>query len=90
MAVGKRYDTSEPLTEHDIAERLEKAMLRVWRIMLDARQVEGQVGTYDSLMEADKGSRYLTNVPEALMWEMQRWGIEPHCASSEQETNGTD
>ena len=85
MSVGKRYNTTEPLTEHDVADRLEKAMLRVWRIMVDARQMEGEVGTYPNLMDAVKSSRYLTNVPMALMWELERWGYFPQCASKEQE-----
>lgn len=32
MSVGKRSTKTEPLTEHDVAERFSRALLRVWRI----------------------------------------------------------
>lgn len=70
MSAGKRLSTDEPLTEHDIAERLDKAALRVWQIMLDARQIEG-------LMEQVKHSRYCTNVLGELVEELRRWGVRP-------------
>lgn len=70
MAVGKRSSTSDPLTEHDVADRLDKAGLRVLRIMMDVRQIPGA-------QEAVKSSRYLTNVLNALAWELQEWGFTP-------------
>lgn len=71
MAAGKRLSTDEPLTEHDVAERLDRAALRLVRIMMDVRQTPG-------LFEAVKGSRYLTcGLLEGLAAELQAWGVEP-------------
>lgn len=69
MPAGKRLRTSDPLTEHDVADRLDKAALRLLQILMDARQL--------GLMEQVKHSRYLTNVPGLLAAELARWGIEP-------------
>lgn len=69
MAVGKRLSTDEPLTEHDVADRLDKAALRLLRIMWDARQL--------GMVEAVSNSRYFTNVTGALRAELDEWGIEP-------------
>jgi hypothetical protein len=66
---GKRLRTSDPLTEHDVADRLDKAALRAVRIMTDARQ-QGYAG-------AVKHSRYLTNVLGILAAELQLWGVRP-------------
>jgi hypothetical protein len=66
---GKRLSTADPLTEHDVAERLDKAALRVTRIMSDARQ-QGYAG-------AAKRSRYLTNVLGILAAELKLWGVQP-------------
>lgn len=67
MAAGKRYDTSEPLTEHDVAERLDKAILRTLRIMMDARQISPE------FFSAVKGSRYHTNLLDMLIEEALLW-----------------
>lgn len=67
----KRTDTDQPLTADDVAERLDKAMLRVVRIMYDTRQMPGD------LMEQVKASRYRTNIGNMLAAELATWGIEP-------------
>ena len=72
MSAGKRLSLDEPLTEHDVAERLNRAALRVVRIMADARQ--------QGYMEPVKHSRYLTNVLSMLMAELQLWNIEPQAS----------
>lgn len=69
MAAGKRLSTDQPLTEHDIADRLDRAALRLLRIMWDARQL--------GLMDPVRGSRYFTNVCGALQAELEAWGVEP-------------
>ncbi len=70
MAMGKRTSADQPLTEHDIAARLDRAAMRVLRILMDARQIDG-------LMDAIKGSRYLTNTLNGLAAELQAWDVEP-------------
>jgi hypothetical protein len=70
VSAGKRLSTSEPLTEHDVAERLDKAAFRVLRILMDVRQTPG-------LLEGVKHSRYTTNVLNLLAAELQEWGVEP-------------
>ena len=72
MSAGKRLSLDEPLTEHDVAERLNRAALRVVRIMTDARQ--------QGYMEPVKHSRYLTNILSMLMAELQLWDIEPQAS----------
>ena len=52
MSAGKRLSTDEPLTEHDVAERLTSALLRVTRILED-------IVADPSLHQAVQGSRYL-------------------------------
>lgn len=70
VSLGKRLSTSEPLTEHDIAERLDKAVLRVIRIMADARQL--------GFHEPVRDSRYMTvNSLGILRAELDLWGVEP-------------
>jgi hypothetical protein len=76
---GKRLRTSDPLTEHDVAERLDRAALRTARIMTDIRQ-QGFTGPV-------KRSRYLTNALSILAAELQLWGIEPQ-EGWEEETRG--
>lgn len=67
MAAGKRLYTSDPLNEHDVAERLDKAALRALRILMEVRQTEG-------LFEAVRESRYHTNVVEMLGKEIaEHW-----------------
>jgi hypothetical protein len=68
MTAGKRLSTGDPLTEHDVAERLDKAILRVIRIMSDARQ--------QGYMDQVKNSRYLTNTPGMLAAELELWGAQ--------------
>ena len=65
MAGGKRSSTDEPLTEHDVAERLDKAVMRTLEILMDARQM--------GIMAEVKSSRYHTNAMELLAGEMERW-----------------
>lgn len=67
-SVGKRTDREQPLTEHDVADRLDKAALRVLRIMMDARQL--------GLMKDIKLSRYLTNALSALRAELDLWEVD--------------
>jgi hypothetical protein len=67
VAAGKRLSTDEPLTEHDVADRLDKAALRTLRIMMDARQISPE------FFEAVKGSRYQTNVILMLRDEINLW-----------------
>lgn len=70
MSVGKRLSTDEPLTEHDIAARLDRAVERVWRIMLDARQI--------GLAQQVKHSRYLTYPTLGILRaELDAWGVTP-------------
>ena len=57
MAPGKRSGTPAPLTEHDVADRLDKTCLRLWRILLDVEQMGPE------FKEAVRTSRYLTNCP---------------------------
>lgn len=65
-AVGKRRSPDEPLTEHDVAERLSKAALRTWRILSEARQL--------GLMDQVKHSRYLPGGElRALREELDLW-----------------
>jgi hypothetical protein len=69
MPPGKRLSAGDPLTEHDVAERIDRAALRLLRIMGDIRQQGG--------MEAVRHSRYLTNVLGMLAAELTLWGVEP-------------
>jgi hypothetical protein len=69
MSAGKRLGTNEPLTEHDVAERLDRAVIRTVRILMDARQV--------GMMDQVKHSRYLTNSLGILAAELRAWGVEP-------------
>jgi hypothetical protein len=67
MAVGKRLSTDEPLTEHDLAERLDRAALRVWRIL----QAAEDLGLQDQV----RSSRYLSNSVMALRAKLEAWDI---------------
>lgn len=72
-APGKRLNTDEPLTEHDVAERLAKSVERTLRILMDVRQSPG-----DLFLDV-KTSRYLPGgLLEALAAELRAWGVEPH------------
>lgn len=67
--MGKRLSKDEPLTEHDVAERLSRAALRVTNILMSVRQEP-------ALMEEVKHSRYLLGgMLEALADELKEWGI---------------
>lgn len=69
MSVGKRTSTEQPLTEHDVAERLGKSLLRTLRIMQEARSL--------GLMPGVQSSRYYpTGLPEMLAEELREWGVE--------------
>lgn len=68
-AVGKRTSTDQPLTEHDVAERLDKAAMRVLKILVEVREMD--------ILPLVKSSRYLTNSLNALAAELQAWDIEP-------------
>lgn len=66
MAVGKRHSTSEPLTEHDVAERLTRSMLRTLNLLEETRQL--------NLMEEVQSSRYFH--PELIPYlekELEAW-----------------
>lgn len=72
MAVGKRLSTDEPLTEHDVADRIDKAASRLLRIFWDVRQIGGD------LAPAVVRSRYLTaGCLDELAAELRRWGADP-------------
>lgn len=73
MAVGKRSSKDEPLTEHDVADRLDKAAFRVLRIMMDAREI--------GVMDEVKRSRYFLNTLDLLADEMAEWGFVPPAPS---------
>lgn len=83
MALGKRTSTDDPLTEHDVAERLDHAAVRTLRILMDVRQTEG-------LYEAVRGSRYLTNSLNALAAELVTWEIEPEDLREERSLTHTE
>jgi hypothetical protein len=69
MASGKRTSTEHPLTEHDVAERLDHAAMRTLGILMLARDF--------GMMEDVKASRYLTNSLNALIAELELWKIKP-------------
>jgi hypothetical protein len=69
VSAGKRLSASEPLTEHDAAERLDRAALRTVSILMDLRQL--------GMMDLVKHSRYLTNSLNMLAAELELWGVEP-------------
>jgi hypothetical protein len=69
MAVGKRTSTDQPLTEHDVAERLDAAALRVWRILSDARQL--------GIMGPVRSSRYWHGAVNHMLGELEAWNVEP-------------
>lgn len=69
MALGKRTNGDQPLTEHDIAERLDHAAMRCLTILMLARDF--------GMIEEVKSSRYLTNSLNGLLAELQEWGVEP-------------
>jgi hypothetical protein len=66
---GKRSRTDEPLTEHDVAERLDRAVMRVVRIMMDVRQLG------PDMVDLVKRSRYTTNALLLLADELAEWGV---------------
>lgn len=63
MSVGKRLSTDEPLTEHDVAERLSKALLRVWRI---AEEVTADPMLHRAVLSSRYLAVSLPNVLDAL------------------------
>lgn len=72
MSAGKRLDKDDPLTEHDIADRLARAAYRLLRIMQDVRQLPGDV------MQDVQQSRYLpAGLLDDLAAELREWGAEP-------------
>lgn len=80
MAVGKRSSTNEPLTEHDVAARLDKAALRVLQILMEIRQLD--------MMDQVKASRYTTNAMDLLANELATWGF--HATDNPTETGELD
>jgi hypothetical protein len=62
----KRLSTSDPLTADDVADRLNRAMVRTMRILMEVRQTEG-------LFDEVKRSRYLTLMPADLAAELALW-----------------
>jgi hypothetical protein len=69
MPAGKRLQAGDPLTEHDVAGRLDKAALRTLRILLSMRQL--------GLMDEVKHSRYLTDSLSMLAAELKAWAVDP-------------
>jgi hypothetical protein len=67
---GKRSRTDEPLTEHDVAERLDRAVMRVVRIMFDVRE-----NMPPEMVDLVKRSRYTTNALYLLADELVAWGV---------------
>jgi hypothetical protein len=67
---GKRSSTDEPLTEHDVAERLDRAVMRVVRIMMDVRE-----NMPPDMVDLVKRSRYTTNALLLLADELKAWGV---------------
>ncbi len=83
MPPGKRTGSDQPLTEHDVAERLDKAALRTLRILMEARQIPG-------LQDAVKGSRYLGNTTNALAAELEAWGFAANPMPGQFDTDERD
>lgn len=66
MAVGKRFSTSEPLTEHDVAERLSRSILRTLTILTQTREL--------GMMKEVKSSRYMVGGGlDLLAKEIEEW-----------------
>lgn len=66
MAVGKRLSADEPLTEHDLAERLSKSIQRTWTILLQVREM--------GMMDDVKASHHMVGGGiEGLSEELDRW-----------------
>lgn len=81
MSVGKRYSTQDPLTEHDVAERLSHAMLRTWKILAD-------INNDPVLRDAVASSRFLVSgVTEGLAEALAAFK-DPHPMTSPQELKG--
>lgn len=72
MSVGKRLSPDEPLTEHDVAERLSKALERVYRILADVEQDP-------RLHRAVLRSRYLSMLPNDSVRPLERFYAGPVC-----------
>lgn len=53
--VGKRLSKDDPLGPHDVADRLDRAALRTWRIILLTEDAG------EDFAAAVRSSRYLTN-----------------------------
>lgn len=70
MAIDKRSSVEEPLTEHDVAERLSNAMLRVWRIVDD-------VTADPELHSLVWHSRFLVVMPGQLIEALEHFAREP-------------
>lgn len=66
----KREKATDPLTPDDVAERLSKAMLRCWRILMDVRQDP-------DLYREVRNSHYLTVLPHQLVEELELWYDRP-------------
>lgn len=69
--VGKRLSTNEPLTEHDVAERISHAADRLLRILMDIRQQEGD------LFKDVRTSRYLPGGELQMLHEELRLWLDP-------------
>lgn len=67
----KRQSTDEPLTPDDVAERLDKALVRVLRIMYEVRTREG------SLLADVRQSRYLGPAINHVAYELNHadWNV---------------
>jgi hypothetical protein len=58
------------LTQDEVAKRVEYAITRCLKVLMDIRQVEG------FLYEDIRGSRFITNAGDFLAAELNEWGFE--------------
>ena len=69
--VGKRYSKDDPLGPHDVADRLDRAALRVWRII----SLVEDAG--EDFADGVRSSRYLTNALAECRDAINRFLGEP-------------
>jgi hypothetical protein len=65
--VSKRLSASDPLTEHDVAERIDRAAMRLLRMLGDVREADGD------LFDDVRRSRYHSNALDLLAEEIALW-----------------
>lgn len=59
------------LTTDEVAKRVERAVVRCVKVLMDIRQVEGY------LYEDVRASRFVTNAGDILAAELAVWGFKP-------------